>query len=139
MTDDERPDGPADVEVEFIFSVMTYKDNNGRVLTERTVVSGVAPDDFARFIVSGNIQAATPMGPVQWQFEIPLSDATTPREAYVALETEWPLAVKSAEQEMSAFIQEQVAAANRRIVVPGGPAPSSPGGPLQLPGMGGQS
>ena len=135
MTDGKQPDGLADVEVDFIFSVTTYKDNNGRVLTERTVVSGKPPDDFARFIVSGNIQAGTPMGPVQWQFEIPLPNAATPKEAYAILGAEWPRAVKKAEQEMNAFISEQIAAANKRILVPSGPMPQAPGGPLQLPGM----
>jgi len=135
MTDGRQPDGFADAKVEFIFYTTIYKDNNGRVLTGRTVISGKPPDDFARFIVSGNIQAMTPMGPVQWQFEIPLPDATTPEEAYAAIEAEWPQAVEKAEQEMKAFINEQIAAANKKILVPSGPMPQAPGGPLQLPGM----
>lgn len=138
---DGRPDVLDTPEVEFIFSVTTYKDNNGRVLTERTVVSGTPPDDFARFTVSASIKAATPMGPAEWQFEIPLSDATTPKEAYAALDLEWPRAVKNAEQELNAFVKEQVAAAKSRILVPGGPVPPAQGdgGPLQMPGMRGQS
>jgi hypothetical protein len=135
MTSDEQLDKFADAKVEFIFSATTYEDNNGRVLTERTVVSGKPPDDFARFIVSASIQTATPIGPMQWQFEIRLHGATTPEDAYAALEVEWPSAVEKAKEEMNAFVSDQIAAASKRIMVPGVPVPKAPGGPLQLPGM----
>lgn len=97
----------------FIIQEETFRQlPSGRAITRRTVVGGVAPEGFARWVTGIQTEIARgPAGPVMaqgaWE-----SNAATPAEAFAALEREWEDTLKRIAAEGVAAMQRQRLQAN---------------------------
>ncbi len=67
----EAPEQPAPLV--FVAKTQDYVDNRGVIIIERTIVEGITPRGFERFIVQLTVGANSPRGPVPIPLEFPVA------------------------------------------------------------------
>jgi hypothetical protein len=109
------------VQPKFIVRHTDYMDENGRIVTERTLFHGTLPPKFSAFTSKGEVSVETPVGPVNKSFTFTIPGATNVPDAFAALEKRFEQVAESVKQGIMDDVTRIMKEQQQQIVVPGAP------------------